>query len=70
MIIDILNKILMVLFFMSCLTTIRHGYYFIQAILTSTEEQPIKYKLSNTSLILLCISVSYILSVLITGITL
>jgi len=70
MIIDILNKILVVLFFMSCLTTIRHSYYFIQAILTSTEEQPIKYKLSNQSLVLLCISVSYILSVLITGITL
>ena len=58
------------MFFMSCLTTIRHGYYFIQAFLTSTEEQPIKYKVSNTSLVLLGISISYILSVFLTGITL
>ena len=70
MIIVILNKLLLLVFFMSCLTTIRHGYYFIQALLTSTEEQPIKYKVSNTSLVLLGISISYILAVLITGITL
>ncbi len=70
MIIVILNKLLLLVFFMSCLTTIRHGYYFIQALLTSTEEQPIKYKVSNTSLVLLGIAISYILSVLITGITL
>jgi len=70
MIIDILNKFLILAFFMSCLTIIRHGYYFIQALLTSTVEQPIKYKVSYTSLILLGISISYILSVIITGITL
>jgi len=70
MIIDVLNKLLILMFFMSCLTTIRHGYYFIQAFLTSTEEQPIKYKVSNTSLVLLGISISYILSVFLTGITL
>ena len=63
---DILNKILMILFFMSCLTTLRHGYYFIQALLTSTEEQPNKYKVSNTSLVLLCMSISYILTILFT----
>jgi len=70
MVIEIINKILMLLFFMATLTTIRHIYYFIQAFFTSTEEQPNKYILSRTSLILLGVSVAYILSTIFTGITL
>lgn len=66
----ILNKILLIMFFMSCLTITRHSYYFIQALLTSTEEQPIKYRVSNIALILLGVSISYVLTVLFTGITL
>ncbi len=69
MLIDILNKILLILFFMSCLNVIRHGYYFIQAVLTSTDEEPKKYKISNVSLYLLSLSIAYILSVIFTGIT-
>ena len=68
MIILLINKVLWVLFFMSCLTTIRHAYYFAQAFLTSTEEQPIKYRLSTTSLFYLGVSLAYILSVIFTGI--
>ncbi len=64
----LLNKVLMVLFFISLLNTIRHTYYFIQAIVTSTEEQPIKYVISKNSLILLGLSISYVLSVIFTGI--
>jgi hypothetical protein len=64
----LLNKVLMVLFFISLLNTIRHMYYFIQAIVTSTEEQPIKYVISKNSLILLGLSISYVLSVIFTGI--
>jgi hypothetical protein len=70
MLIDIFNKLLMIGFFLSCLTSIRHGYYFIQAFLTSTEETPVKYKLSNISLIFLGISIAYILTIVFTGITL
>lgn len=70
MLIDLSNKILMICFFLSCLTTIRHGYYFIQTFISSTEETPVKYRISNTSLILLGISIAYILSSLFTGITL
>jgi hypothetical protein len=64
----LLNKVLMVLFFISLLNTIRHAYYFIQAMVTSTEEQPIKYVISKNSLILLGLSISYVLSVIFTGI--
>lgn len=53
---------------MSLLTVIRHGYYFIQALFTSSEEQPVKYRVSKTSLLFLCISIAYILSVFFTGI--
>lgn len=70
MLIDIINRILLVLFIMSCLTTIRHAYYFIQAFLTSTEETPIKYRVSKASLLFLCLSIAYILSVIFTGIKL
>jgi hypothetical protein len=64
----LLNKVLMVLFFVSILNVVRHGYYFIQAIITSTEELPIKYVISKNYLILLGLSISYILSVIFTGI--
>ena len=65
----IVNKILITLFFMACLTTIRHAYYFTQAYLTSTDELPVKYRVSNVSLLFLCISIAFILSSIITGIT-
>lgn len=70
MLIDILNRLFVVVFFMSCLNTIRHAYYFTQAFLVSTEEEPIKYKVSDISLYLLCISIAYILSTIFTGIKL
>lgn len=69
MLIVILNKIFLILFFMSCLNVIRHTYYFLQAGLTSTEEEPKKYRISNISLSLLSISIAYVLSVFFTGIT-
>jgi len=68
--IELGNKILLLLFFMSCLTTLRHVYYFIQAFLTSTEEDSVKYKISNKALLFLCMSVAYILSVIFTGLKL
>jgi len=64
----ILNKILIMLFFMACLNTIRHTYYFIQAFFQSSEEEPRKYRLQTTSLVLLGVSVAYILTVIFTGI--
>jgi hypothetical protein len=67
--IDILNKILVISFFLSCLTTLRHGYYFIQAYFNSTAETPVKYKISKTALVLLGIAIAYIMSVIFTGIS-
>ena len=69
MLIGILNKILIMLFIMACLNILRHAFYFSQAVLTSTEEEPKKYRIENVSLYLLGISIAYILSAIITGIT-
>lgn len=68
MIIELVNKILMTLFFMSLLNVIRHLYYFIQAFIQSSEEESRKYKLSTKSLLLLGISLGYILTIIFTGI--
>ena len=65
---DIINKILMFLFFMSVLNTARHAYYFIQTWFTSTQEEPIKYKIGTKSLMLLGISLAYLLASIFTGI--
>jgi hypothetical protein len=69
MILEILNKILTLSFFLACLTTFRHGYYFIQAYLSSTDE-PVKYRLSNRALLLLGISIAYLFTVIFTGVKL
>ena len=38
MIIDLINKLLIVIFALSTLNVIRHGYYFIQAWVKSNDE--------------------------------
>ncbi len=70
MLIDTLNKLLMVLFFLSCLNTLRHVYYFIQSFIISTDENVAKYRLDKKSLFLLGVSISYILTVIFKGINL
>lgn len=70
MTIDIVNRFLVIMFIMSCLNVFRHTYYFIQSFITSTEETPLKYRVSNMSLFVLSISIAYIVSVFFTGIKL
>lgn len=68
MLTEIINKVLFIIFFMACLNSIRHTYYFIQAWFTSTPEAPVKYKISNKALYLLAASIAVILSAIFTGI--
>lgn len=65
---EIINKLLMTLFFLASLNTARQAYYFIQTWFSSTEEEPLKYKLAPKSLLILGISIAYILTVIFTGI--
>jgi hypothetical protein len=67
---DILNKILTIVFFMSVLNVVRHTYYFIQAWVKSSSESPQKYILSGSSLWVLSVSLAYILCAIVNGITL
>lgn len=64
----ILNKLLVLLFFMSCLNVVRHLFYFMQAWTTSTDENPQRYVLSTTSLWVLGASLGFILMSVLTGI--
>jgi len=70
MFLDILNKILTIVFFMSVLNVTRHAYYFIQAWVKSSGESPQKYILSGSSLWVLSVSLAYILCTIINCITL
>ena len=70
MFLDILNKILTIVFFMSLLNVVRHTYYFIQAWVKSSTESPQKYILSGSSLWVLSVSLAYILCAIVNGITL
>ena len=70
MLLDALNKIMYLIFWLSTLNTLRHVYYFIQAYISSTPEEPRRYTISNKSLFLLGASIAYLLTTLITGIKL
>jgi hypothetical protein len=69
MLIDVINKILVLLFVLGCLNAIRHIYYFIQAWVKSNNDTPTKYRMGNVSLLFLGLSLAYIISSLVTGIT-
>ncbi len=69
MLVDILNKILLILLIMTSLNVIRHGYYFIQAWVKSSSDNPEKYFLTSTSLWILSISIAYILTAIIDGVS-
>lgn len=68
MLIEIFNRVLLILFIMSCLNIVRHAYYLIQAWVASTEENPIKYRLTKESLWILSLSIGYVLAEIISGI--
>ncbi len=67
MMLELINKILMVLLCLASLNTARHAYYFIQTLVTSSTEEPTKYRLSNKSLFLLGLSIAYVLATIFTG---
>lgn len=68
MLLDLVNKILIILLFMSILNVVRHAYYFIQAWVKSDSERPEKYRLSNNSLWVLATSIAYILTTIFNGV--
>ncbi len=54
---------------MSTFNVIRHSYYFIQAWVKSNSDNPEKYVISNYSLWVLSMSLAYIITSIINGIS-
>lgn len=69
MIIEILNRILLIIFVLSMLNTIWHIFFFIQAY-AKAEQENTKYIVSRRSLLILGLSIAYIITSIITGIKL
>lgn len=70
MLLDLLNKALLLVMVLSSLNIVRHLYYFIQAWAKSNNENPQKYILDRRSLILLGLSIGYVIMAIIDGLTL
>jgi hypothetical protein len=71
MLIDILNKFLFLLTFLSILNVVRHGFFLIGSFIKSEDEEKTqKFRLSPTQLLLLGLSIAYILTIIFTGIKL
>jgi hypothetical protein len=70
MLVDILNKIFFVLFFLSCLNVIRTTFFLIGSFIKSDDEAPQKFRLTGRQLFLLGLSIAYIISTVFTGIKL
>jgi hypothetical protein len=68
MMIELINRFLIITLILSGLNIIRHVYYFNQAILSANDEEPVVYKLKPISLMLLGLSIAYIISIFFTGI--
>jgi hypothetical protein len=67
MLLSVINKVLLMILTMSILNLIRHGYYFIQAWLTSYTEEPRTYIISNNSRWILSLSIGFIVTAIIMG---
>lgn len=68
MLIEILNKLSYILFFLSILNVVRTSFFLIGSFVKSEEAQPEKFRLTRTSLVLLGLSIAYIITVFFTGI--
>jgi Ni,Fe-hydrogenase I cytochrome b subunit len=68
MLIDILNKLFFVLFFLSIVNIVRTGFFLIGSFIKSDSEKPEKFRLTVRQLFLLGVSIAYVFSTLITGI--
>ena len=70
MLIELIERLLWVIFWLSTCNILRHGYFFTQTWVKSESESPEKYYLSFKSLLLLGLSIGYTITSLIKGINL
>jgi len=67
--IDVLNKVLLMVFVLSILNVLWHAFFSIQAYV-KTEKENSKYIVSPRSLFILGLSIAYVVASIITGINL
>ena len=68
MLIDILNKLFFVLYFLSMANIARSVFFLIGSFIKSNSENPQKFILTTRQLFLLGLSIAYIISAFFTGI--
>lgn len=68
MLIEILNKISVLILMLSILNFIRHTFFVIGSFIKSEDDNPQKYRLSTMQLLMLGLSISYILTIIFTGV--
>ena len=64
MVVSLINKILLLMFFISILNCLRHVWWVINNL---REETPVRYILSLRERVLLGVSFSYIITLILTG---
>lgn len=70
MIIIIFNKILVLLFIISCLNVIKNGFVFLQTWNNQKQDEAVKFKLSERAKLFLVLSIAFIFMSIFTGIKL
>jgi len=68
LIIDILNKGLIILLFLAILNVIRHTYFFIGAYFKAGSDDPQRYLPDGNQVTMLGLSIAYILTIIFTGV--
>ena len=66
---EFFNFILVLFYVFAWLNVIRHFYYLLQAWIRSESEEPIQYMLTPNQLFLLGLSLSYVITGILCGIT-
>lgn len=64
----ILNKVFLFVFFMACLNIFRHIFNLAKTFFASTENESVKYLLSTSGLLILGTSVAFVLMSIFSGI--
>ena len=68
MLIDILNKVFYVLYFLSIATVVRSTFFLIGSFISSDSDKPVRVRLTTRQLLCLGLSIAYVASTFFIGI--
>lgn len=67
--IEFINKIMVLIYILSVLNVLRNAYFFVQAWIESGQDTPVRLEMKPKEMLVLGISISYMLTGIITGVT-